>query len=399
MVALLHESLAAGGMGFSSTASPTHSDHEGQPVPSRFATDDEFVALAGAVRDHPGTTLEFIPSAAPRFTEAEVERMTAMSVAADRPLNWNVMVVSATPEADEARAAKLAASDHAAARGGRVVGLCLPEPMKMRLSFSSGFVIDLVPGWGDTVRLPHAQRRDALADPAVRRRMAESAATASPQNTLARYADYTIVDTASSDQQRLVGRRVADIAAERGVDPIDALLDLVVADDLTTGLEPVTMGTDDASWAERVRLIDTDPRVIAGGSDAGAHLDMMKTFACHTSFLAEAVRARGLMSLERAVQVFTDVPARLYGLTRRGRVAEGWHADLVVFDPATVAPGTVAPRQDLPGGGWRLYSEATGVAATIVAGVPIVRDGAVTGDTPGTALRSGRDTETVTASA
>ena len=122
---------------------------------------------------------------------------------------------------------------------------------------------------------------------------------------------------------------------------------------------------------------------------------MMKTFACHTSFLAEAVRNRGLMSLERAVQLFTDAPARLYGLRDRGRVAEGWFADLCILDPATVGPGTVEPRQDLPAGGWRLYSEATGIDATIVNGVEIVRDGLVTGDTPGITIRAGRDTETV----
>ncbi len=395
MVALLHESLAAGGMGFSSTSSASHSDHLGQPVPSRFATDDEFVALAGAVAGHPGTTIEFIPGAAARFTDVEIERMTAMSVAGQRSLNWNVMVVASGDEARAAREAKLAASDHAAARGGRVVGLCLPEPMRMRLSFATGFVLDIVPGWADVLHLPHVERRTALEDPDTRRRMAESAAAAGPNHSIARYADYTIVDVAAPGQRALVGRTVAAVAAERGVEAIDALLDIVVADDLATGLEPRSIGTDDEAWAERVRLLDTDPRVIAGGSDAGAHLDMMKTFACHTSFLAEGVRNRGLMSFERAVQLFTDAPARFYGLRGRGRVAEGWCADLVVLDPATIGPGTVAPRQDLPGGGWRLYSEATGVTSTIVNGVEIVRDGRVTGDTPGTTLRSGRDSETV----
>lgn len=395
MLSLLHESLAAGGMGFSSTSSASHSDHLGQPVPSRFATDDEFVALAGAVADHPGTTIEFIPAASARFTDAEIERMTAMSIAGQRALNWNVMVVASGDEARASREAKLAASDHATARGGRVVGLCLPEPMRMRLSFATGFVLDIVPGWAEVLHLPHAERRAALADPSTRRRMAESAASAGPNHSIARYGDYTIVDVVAPGQRSLIGRTVAAVAAERGIDAIDALLDIVVADDLATGLEPPTIGTDDEAWAERVRLLDTDPRVIAGGSDAGAHLDMMKTFACHTSFLAEGVRNRGLMSFERAVQLFTDAPARLYGLRGRGRVAEGWCADLVVLDPATIGPGTVAPRQDLPGGGWRLYSEATGVTATIVNGVEIVREGRVTGDTPGTVLRSGRDSETV----
>lgn len=395
MVQLLHESIEAGGLGFSSTGSPSHSDQNGDPVPSRFATTEEFIALARATGQHAGTTLEFIPGASASFTDGEMNLMADMSVAAGRPLNWNVMVVSAGEESRAGRESKLSASDLAASKGGRVLGLCLPEPMRMRLSFASGFVLDLIPGFADVIHLPHAQRRAALSDPAVRARLRESTAALPPQHTISRFAEFTIADVGSSELKGLIGRRIGDIAAERGIDALDALLDIVVSDDLATGLEPPTIGTDDASWIERVRLLDTDPRVIAGGSDAGAHLDMMKTFACHTSFFAEAVRARELMSLERAVQLFTDAPARLYGLTGRGRVAEGWHADLVILDPDTVGPGTVAPRRDLPGGGWRLYSEATGIDATIVNGVEIVRDGAVTGDTPGTALRSGRDTETV----
>jgi N-acyl-D-aspartate/D-glutamate deacylase len=395
MVKLLHESIEAGGLGFSSTGSPSHSDQNGDPVPSRFATTEEFIALARATGQHPGTTLEFIPAASASFTDGEMNLMADMSVAAGRPLNWNVMVISSGEGARAGRESKLSASDLAASKGGRVLGLCLPEPMRMRLSFASGFVLDLIPGFADVIHLPHAERRAALADPAVRVRLKESTAALPPQHTISRFAEFTIADVGSSELTGLVGRRIGDIATERGLDALDALLDIVVSDDLATGLEPPTIGTDDESWIERVRLLDTDPRVIAGGSDAGAHLDMMKTFACHTSFFAEAVRARELMSFERAVQLFTDAPARLYGLTGRGRVAEGWHADLVILDPATVGPGTVAPRRDLPGGGWRLYSEATGIDATIVNGVEIVRDGAVTGDTPGTALRSGRDTETV----
>ncbi|CAM8640564.1 COG3653 N-acyl-D-aspartate/D-glutamate deacylase [Acidimicrobiia bacterium] len=395
MVALLHESLKAGGLGFSSTGSPSHSDHAGDPVPSRFATAEEFIALAKATGEHAGTTLEFIPAASAKFTDTEMNLMADMSAAAQRPLNWNVMVVADGDEARAGREVKLSASDIAAAKGGRVVGLCLPEPMRMRLSFGAGFVLDLIPGFADVIHLPHAQRRIALADQAIREQLKEAVLPLPAQHTISRFAEFTIADVGSAEFEGLVGRKIGSIAQERGQHPLDTLLDIVVADDLATGLEPPTVGTDDASWIERVRLLQEDPRVIAGGSDAGAHLDMMKTFACHTSFFAEAVRNRQLISFERAVQLFTEAPARLYGLKGRGRIAEGCFADLVILDPDTVGPGTVAPRSDLPGGGWRLYSEATGIDATIVNGVEIVRDGKVTGDTPGTTLRSGRDTETV----
>jgi N-acyl-D-aspartate/D-glutamate deacylase len=114
-----------------------------------------------------------------------------------------------------------------------------------------------------------------------------------------------------------------------------------------------------------------------------------------TTVLGPAVRDRGLLPLEEAVHQLTDVPARLYGLRDRGRVAEGWFADLIVFDPDTVGPGPVHTRADLPAGAARLYAEATGMHHVIVNGTEIARHGKATGDTPGTVIRSGRDTDTV----
>ena len=133
-----------------------------------------------------------------------------------------------------------------------------------------------------------------------------------------------------------------------------------------------------------------------GGSDAGAHLDLM----CHANYptvvLGEVVRARGLLTVEEAVQLMTERPARHYGLRERGRLAEGWHADLVVFDPATVGSDPAHVRTDLPGGGERLYAGSCGVTHVFVAGQEVVTDGVMTGVNAGTVLRSGRDTETVT---
>ena len=99
--------------------------------------------------------------------------------------------------------------------------------------------------------------------------------------------------------------------------------------------------------------------------------------------------------MEEAVRLLTDVPAKLYGLEGRGRLAEGAIADVVVFDPATVASGPVYTRHDLPGGAGRLYADAIGIEHVIVNGVEIVRGGKHTGALPGTILHSGRDTETV----
>jgi N-acyl-D-aspartate/D-glutamate deacylase len=106
------------------------------------------------------------------------------------------------------------------------------------------------------------------------------------------------------------------------------------------------------------------------------------------------VREHEALPLEEAVQLLTDVPARLYGLRDRGRVAVGAHADLVVFDPETVGPAPVFTRTDLPTGASRVYGEAEGIDEVIVNGAVIVEHRAFTDARPGTLLRSGRDTDT-----
>jgi N-acyl-D-aspartate/D-glutamate deacylase len=137
------------------------------------------------------------------------------------------------------------------------------------------------------------------------------------------------------------------------------------------------------------------PLVLVGGSDAGAHLDRMCGAPYTTSFLADTLRGRQLISLERCVQLITQAPAQLFGLRDRGELREGFHADLALFDPETVATGDVRLLDDLPGGSARLYADAVGMHRVLVNGTTIVVGGAETGARPGTVLRSGRDTRTV----
>jgi N-acyl-D-aspartate/D-glutamate deacylase len=195
-----------------------------------------------------------------------------------------------------------------------------------------------------------------------------------------------------------VGRSLGAIAADRGTDVIDVLLDVVLPDRLTLylvlpSLTP-SLGQTDEGWRARVDVWK-DPRVMLGGSDAGAHLDLM----CHANYptrvLSEVVRDRSLLSLEEAVHMMTDRPARLYGLRQRGRIEAGWHADLVVFDPGSVASEPARVIDDLPGGGERLVAGSSGIHRVLVAGRAVVADGVMTDQRPGRVLRSGADTETV----
>jgi N-acyl-D-aspartate/D-glutamate deacylase len=390
MCRMLGESLTAGGLGFSSSQAPTHNDGDGEPVPSRAATREELVALSRVVGDHPGTTLEFIPTVGP-FSDEHVALMAAMSASAGRPLNWNVLVVGGGSDTYQAQ---LEASDRAAEQGGRVLALTVPAVMQLHLNFRSGFLFDALPGWGPTMALPDEEKMRALTDPDVRRQLRESAESDTGLfRAMLRWDRLQIGETFAPENQALSGRTVADVAAERGADPFDALLDVVVADDLRTVLMPPARGDDPESWRLRSKAW-RDPRVVVGASDAGAHLDMLATFSYSTSLLA-ANRAHELLPLEEAVHLLTDVQARLYGIRDRGRIAEGWYGDVVVFDENRVGPGPVHTRYDLPAGAGRLYAEAEGIEHVLVNGTEIVAGGALTGDRPGALLRSGQDTETV----
>jgi N-acyl-D-aspartate/D-glutamate deacylase len=399
MVMLLRSALNDGALGLSTSQSPTHNDGAGQPVPSRSASRFELVTLAGGLRDHPGTTLEaIIAGCLSGFTDDDIALLTDMSVAADRPLNWNLLGVSAANPDGHQR--QLRASGISAERGGRVVALTLPQAMKIRLSFLSGFVLDGLPGWRDTMHLPVPERLRALSDPQVRRRLAEGAASkeAGMLRGLAQWDRLIIVETFAAENADATGRSVGEVAAARGGEPFDTLLDVVVADELRTGLSPPLTGDNAADWRLRAEVW-RHPGAVIGGSDAGAHLDMMCGAIYTTALLGRGVREHQVVTLEEAVRLVTDVPARFYGLTERGRITAGWHADLVLFDPATIDHGPERTRYDLPSGAPRLVADAFGISSVLVGGVEVCRDGVATGAMPGTVLRSGRDTETVSAGA
>ncbi|MFP6565081.1 MAG: amidohydrolase family protein [Myxococcota bacterium] len=392
MQALLAESLAGGGLGFSSSWARTHNDGAGKPVPSRAADRDEILALCRTTGEFPGTSLEFIPTIGP-FAEEHCEIMAEMSLAAGRALNWNVLVAQTMGR--EIWEGQLAASDYATERGARVLALTPPLVMEVRLNFVSGFVLDAFPGWADLFGLPLDERKKRLADPSERERLDASANSeeAGVFRALAQWENISIAETFSESTKRFEGRRIGEIAEETGKKPFDAMLDIVLEDDLRTSLQPASYGHDDESWKIREEIW-RDPRSVIGASDAGAHLDMINTFV-YTTALLEAVRERGLLSLEEAVHQLTQVPAELYGLHERGRLAEGFCADVTIFDADRVAPTPLYTRHDLPAGASRLYADAIGVENVLVNGCEIVRGGEATGASPGTILRSGRDTETV----
>ncbi|MFF3484058.1 amidohydrolase family protein [Streptomyces sp. NPDC002701] len=395
IVRLAHEAMDAGAWGFSTTQSSTHSDGDGKPVASRHAGPAELLALSRAVGEHEGTQIEAIVAGClDQFSDAEIDLFVEMSAAAGRPLNWNVLTIDAAVPERVPR--QLSASEQARKAGGRVVALTMPILTPMNMSLGTFCALNLIPGWGEILGLPVPERIAKLRDPAVRAGMLRRADSkeAGVFRRLADFGRYVIGDTYSPENEGLTGRVVRDIAAERKQEPFQCLVEICANDALRTVLWPMPTDNDPGSWALRQETWRHED-VLLGGSDAGAHLDRMCGAPYTTRFIGDCLRGRRLVSLERAVKMLTDDPARLFGLRERGRIAEGFHADLVLFDPDRIDAGKATLVHDLPGDSPRLDSKAIGIRAVWVNGVESIRDDVVTGAVPGKVLRSGRDTRTV----
>ena len=392
MKQLLRDGLDAGALGFTSSYARTHNDAEGHMVPSRYATTAELVELARVCGEFEGTSIEVIPQVGPKFDQWAVDLMTDMSVAAQRAVNWNVMSVNQGNLED--CLGKLGASDYAAKKGGKVVALTIPISFGVRLSFASGFVLDAMPEWEGPMLASRDEKMKLFRDKGARDALNARAQQAdNPMRTLANWDNKIIFDVMAPENEQYRGRMVGDIAKDQGRDAWDVLCDIAVADELNTSFGSPTPPESVEDWKARAQVW-RDKRAVIGASDAGAHLDLLASFNYATGMLQRAVREREILPLEEAIHLMTDVQAKLYGLKQRGQLQEGWHADVIVIDPATIGTDQVAMRFDLPGGAGRLYAESHGVEQVFVNGKAIVRDGKLTSERNGTLIRSGRDTQT-----
>jgi N-acyl-D-aspartate/D-glutamate deacylase len=390
MVKLLRAGLESGGMGFSSTWSKSHNDADGNPVPSRFADADEIISLAQICRDYQGTSLEFLPPKVTTepFDDVTSRMMVEMSRRANRPLNWNLMRVNAANVDTVDVRGRLEIGSQALESGARVVALVMPQSLLLLLSFASGFLLDTLPGWAKPMARSVEDKMHLFTNPVERERLCEMAG----HEGYADWATHVIYEGFTPLTKQMEGRAVGEVALEQGKNAFDALIDVALADELKTVFHPRIPPETRADWSARAQVC-RDGRALVGGSDAGAHLDMIGTHNYCTSLLANFVREHGVMSLEEAVHLLTGEPAQFYGLRNRGLIKKNMAADVVVFDEKTIGPTPLSTRHDLPTGAGRLYSDCTGIAHVIVNGESIVEHGEFTGSLPGLVLRSGRDTQ------
>jgi len=390
--ALLEESLSAGGLGLSLSRSYTHTDGDGRPVPSRLASEDEVLALCDVVGRYDGTSLEGITDGCIRgFDDDSAEFIARMSARARRPLNWNLLPIASGMASYVDK--QLRPSALAQELGGRVVALSMPVASESCVTLGSYCIWWMAPGWDRVLSLPLAEKKEALADAEVRNRLLKSAQgpDAGVGASAGRMGRYRFGATTARRNEGLQGRLVSQVAAERGIDDFACVVAASTAEDFDLDFWPERPTDPDDDPSYRARLWES-PDVLIGGSDAGAHLDHLLGSAYPTRFLADVLRGSRIVALERAVRLMTDVPARLFGLRDRGRIAPGWRADLAVLDPNTVGSGPVRRAYDLPGGGYRLMAGSEGVVRVFVNGVETINDGVPTAARAGMILRSGRDT-------
>jgi N-acyl-D-aspartate/D-glutamate deacylase len=382
----VRDAIRAGAMGFTTSRSPSHETPEGRPVASRVAPWDEVRRLVGAMGELNAGLFEIAGEGVdrapghPGLRDYHV-RLRDLAVETGRPVTFGVFSRRGVPDAWRQYLALL---EETAAAGGRMFAQVHSRSLSALLSFKTQSPFDRLPVWKDLRGLSVAEQRQRLRDPDFRRKLVEAAGESDgrrPLGTEARAADYDLLlvfDTVEGPH-----RTVAEVARERGVHPALAMIDLALEKDLDFFfLQPVANEDQDIAL-ELMR----HPRTVTTFSDSGAHVSQLMDSSLQTHLLYHWVRRKQAFTLEQAVRMLTLVPATLWGFGDRGLIREGMAADFVVFDPDTIAAEMPEVVDDLPAGARRLIQRTRGIAATVVNGEVLLRDGKHTGALPGRLLR------------
>jgi N-acyl-D-amino-acid deacylase len=382
----LRDAIRAGAIGFTTSRSPSHETPDRRPVASRLASWDEVRRLVSVMGDMNAGVFELAGERAggdPEKLRDYHVRLRDLAVESGRPMTWGLFSRREEPELWRTYLALL---EETAARGGRMFAQVHSRALTVVLSFKTNLPFDRLPVWRELRALPLDQQKARLSDPEVRRRLVEAAKERDerrPVGAEARLTSYEwifLMDTPQGPH-----RSVAEIARERGVDPVEAMIQLALEKDLDRFfLQPIA----NENQEHALELIK-HPRTVVTFSDSGAHVSQIMDASLQTHLLSYWVREKQALALEQAVRMLSFEPATLWGFADRGLIREGMAADMLVFDPETIAPEMPEVVRDLPAGARRLTQRARGIAATVVNGEVVLRDGKPTGALPGQLLRAG----------
>ena len=361
---LLREALDAGAVGLASTQSQSHFGFGGAPMPSRLAGESEFRALIGVLGEAGHGV--FMITGGPHTSGAFLEEMAAST---GRPMVWAAALHSSI---DPERYQTIMGSCREAARRGRPLYAQVScQPLTMDFTLEDAYMFGSYDVWSELRSAGPTKIATTIADRAFR--SALRAALAERQRGKIFYGNWDRVwigKVANERNREVEGLTIAELAALRGADPLDAFFDLGLDEELKTTFNAHIMNYEE----DGVEALLKDDVSIIALSDAGAHL----TFLCDAGFglhmLGYWVRERGRFTLPDAVRRLTSRPAEIYGLRDRGRIAPGAHADLLLFDPGAVAISRPRRVYDLPGDESRLVRDPLGVAGVWVNGVKVVED-------------------------
>jgi N-acyl-D-aspartate/D-glutamate deacylase len=382
MARIVREAMAAGAVGFASSTAEAHNGEGGTPMPSRLADDKELRALVRAMADS-GRGLYMLTKGSmtsiPYLEEIAAEAGRPVLIAALFHSNTNPMRAFTT----------LSEVNQARARGRRLVAQTSCCPLSMDFTFKSPYLFESMQAWKPAMAAHDpAELTKIYRDPdwraSVRQELKERRGRllfTSEWNKL------FVVETAKEENRKLEGATLADLARQSGKDPLDCILDMALSEDLGTLFVAQLLHNDD----KEVGKILADPDIHISLSDAGAHL----TFFCDAGFglhlLGHWSRDLGVLDLPQAVHRLTGQPARLFGIQDRGLVKVGQAADLMLFDPTTVARGPKRRAHDLPAGAARLTASAVGLHGVWVNGAHVADAKGFCADPssrPGKVLRS-----------
>jgi N-acyl-D-aspartate/D-glutamate deacylase len=381
----LAESIRAGAIGFSTSRSQHHETSDNRPVASRLASWDEVAQLVGVMGELGSGIFEGADAgmSSPDLDERQrsLGRMQTLAAETQVPLTFGLV-------ATKSSGYLLDFLDEAAAGGARVIAQTHCRGISVLLSLKTKLPFDLIPAWDDLRKLPVDQQVHILGDPDARKPYIDAAVHA-------RYEEWTGVGAQARppdfdgikvyEHGLPPNPSVADVARQRAVHPVEAMIDLCVesgGDQLF--IQPSRYPQDETVLLRALR----HPRAVMTFSDSGAHLSQIADSSIHTHLLGHWVRDRQEFRLEEAVRMITLAPALAWGFNDRGLVRAGMAADLNVFDPATVGPAVPRLVDDLPAGGRRLEQRSHGFLATVVNGQVTIRDGVPAGVNPGRLIRS-----------
>ena len=388
MEAELRDALQAGAIGFTTSRSPSHETPDRRPVASRMATWDEVRRLVGVMGDLNAGIFELAGENVDRSSKVDPQqrrdyhvRLRDLAVETGRPITFGLFSRKDAPGVYKDYVNLL---DETAAAGGRMFAQVHSRALSAVLSFRTQLPFDKLPVWNEIRKLPLAEQKVKFRDPAVRAQLVAAAGArydGQARGTEARPAAFDRIFVMESVHG--AHPSVAEIARRRNCDPVETMIDLGLETDLNVFfLHPIANEDQDIAL-DLMRL----PRAVVTFSDSGAHVSQLMDSSLQTHLLAYWVRERQAFTLEQAVRMLTLVPATQWGFADRGLVREGMAADFVVFDPDTIAAEMPEVVHDLPAGAKRLTQRCRGIAATVVNGQVLLRDGQHTGALPGRLLR------------